>query len=475
MSDRSFSIQSWSELYQLLRGKAEACRGTVTVAPNGSPSTAWPHTTTRDVFAIALAFDTAIEKHAPRAIVARWFAESNLLAGEPEDSTDPYFGNRSFWSTLAEVTVELDHVAAPLPPLAVIEHALRELEVARPAETGDLRNAPAGTRLVTVFAEPTWRAMALRQVEFFRRLRGEEVGGHVFAHTVPATCNADVLGLADYWGDQLARVGDSASDTLQRLLFSCWREVLHRVHCDAELAPPHERCRHNVDFWVSLLALATRSDACNATPTPWAFHVPESHRSHRNALPDPLQTGDVIQFPAAKADDAARQHRETLAKVRGEDAVSGRLISRVPRTTVADVRQLAEFWSNVLAGVGEHNVADVSYRHVIERWRAAVAEVARIPENTDPSSVYVHNTDFWEALMTVSIQIATTSEAPSRFDLFTSATAKAIKDLPQRLKTAAGDLLQDVIARPLISIGIGVGGLALLYLLVRSPECETRK
>jgi hypothetical protein len=471
----SMSLQSWSELYQLLRGKAESCRGTVTVAAIGAPRTGWPHTTVRDVFAIALVFDTAIEKHAPRAVVARWFAESNLLAGEPEDSVESYFGNRSFWATLAEVTVELDRVAAPLPPLSVIDHALRELEVPRPAAASDLRNAAAGTMLATVFAEPSWRAMALRQAEFFRRLRGDEAGDHRFARTVPATCNADVLSLADYWSDQLGRVGDSASDTLQRLLFSCWREVLHCVRRDARHAPPHERCAHNSDFWTSLLALTTRSDVCTATPTPWAFQVPESPRDRRNALPDPLQTGEVVQFAAAKADDAARQHRDTLGKLRGEDAIAGRLISRVPRTTVADVRQLAEFWSHVLAGVGEHHFADVSYRPVIERWRAAVAEVARIPDGTDAASVYAHNADFWEALITLSVQIATTSEAPSRFELFTSATAEAVKDLPGRLKSAAEGLVRDAIARPLTSIGIGLGSLALLYLLLRSPGCETHK
>jgi hypothetical protein len=73
------------------------------------------------------------------------------------------------------------------------------------------------------------------------------------------------------------------------------------------------------------------------------------------------------------------------------------------------------------------------------------------------------------------VQIATTSEAPSRFDLFTSATANAVKDLPGRLKSAAEGLVRDAIARPLTSIGIGLGSLALLYLLLRGPDCETRR
>ena len=54
---------------------------------------------------------------------------------------------------------------------------------------------------------------------------------------VPATCNADVLALADYWTDQLARVGAHASDTYHRLVYSCWREVLHRVMRYAKHGP----------------------------------------------------------------------------------------------------------------------------------------------------------------------------------------------------------------------------------------------
>src|SRR5438477_5724591 len=153
MSDsRPLTIQSWSDIYQMLRAKAEASRGTVTVAAHGAPSTEWPHTTSRDAFTIALVFDTAIDEHASGAIVARWIIESDLLAGEPEGSTEPYLGNRSFWEMLAAATIELDRVRAPLPALSVIDDAMRELETARPAAAREPRNASRAT-LVTVLAE----------------------------------------------------------------------------------------------------------------------------------------------------------------------------------------------------------------------------------------------------------------------------------------------------------------------------------
>lgn len=465
-------IPSWADVYQVLRAKAEASRGTVTIAPQGAPANAWPHTTTRDVFAIALVFDAAIDDHTSGAMAARWIVESDLLAGEPKDSSDPYVGNRSFWETLALAAVELDRAHAPVPAASVVDTALRELETVRPATAAERRNA-GGTMLVTVFAEPSWRGMALRQLEFFRALRGDVPGSNPFAPLVPATSNADLLALADYWTDQLARVGDSATDTFHRLLYSCWRDVSHRVRHECRHAPPNELCVHNPDFWTSLLLLTTQSDACNAAPMPWAFHVPEPARHPRNAAP--IDTGVTLDFPEARTwDDAARMQRDALAQLRGEDPITGRLITRVPRTRVSDVRQLAAYWSAQLARVGEHHVADISARHVVERWRSAVAEVDRIPQDVDPASVYAHNVDFWEALMTIAIQVAATDEAPSRWQLLKEAAAKAVKDLPQTLKSAVDSYWRDVLAKPLIYLGIGLGGVALVYLALRGSSTEPR-
>lgn len=464
MSDsRQFAFQSWAEVYQMLRAKAEASRGAVTVAPQGAPGTAWPHTTSRDAFAVALVFDAAIDEHASGAMVARWIVESDLLAGEPDDNTEPYVGNRSLWETLAAAAVELDRAHAPLPAASLIDDALRELKTARPAAPRERRNA-SGTMLVTVFAEPTWRAMALRQLDFFCALRGAVPCGKPLELQLPATTNADVVALAVYWSDQLAHLGSNASDTHHRLVYSCWREVVHRVLRDVKTAPGREPCAHNLEFWASLLMLTTQSDACDAAPMPWAFHDP---LSHRNAAA--VDTGPTLVFPPTKADDAARMQRDEYARQRGEDVVTGRLITRVPRTTVYDVHQLAERWSELLVKVGEHNFADVSYRHVIERWQNAVTQVAAIPSDVDPNSVYAHNTDFWEALVTLSTQIATTAEAPTRMELVKQAVQKAAQELPQRLRS----FWDDILSHPLVSLGIGAGSVVFLYLLTRPRRSNT--
>jgi hypothetical protein len=474
------SPQSWSDVYQLLRAKAEASRGTITLTPSDAPSVTFPHTTSRDAFSLALVFDTAVNDHASGHVANRWIWESDLLAGEPEDSTDPYVGNRSLWDTLPVIATELDRVQAPLPDQSLIDDAIGEMETPRPTVADEIRNG-ATTMLVTVFTESTWRAMAQRQLEFFCRLRGE-LPGNPFVPSIPATGNADVLSLADYWTDQLARIGARASDTYHRMVYSCWREVMHRVQRHARHAPANETYIHNSELWTALMLLATQSDACNASPAPWAFRVPSCapphghHHHHHPRNAAAVDTGATLDFPAAKTwDEAAQMQRDAFGKLRGEDAITGRLIGRVPRTTVTDVRQLAAFWSAGLAKVGEHSFADISYRHVIDRWKAAVAEVDRLPLTTDPTSVYAHNVDFWEALMTIAIQVAVTAEAPTRWQLVKEATKQAIVDLPSTLKTAAQDLVSNVLARPLLYAGIGVAGLAVVLLLARgSSHTESR-
>ena len=478
----SFPIRSWSDVYQRLHAKAEASRGMVGLYASTTPGATFPHTTSRDVFAIALVFDAAVNDHASRTLVARWIGESDLLAGEPEGSTEPYLGNRSFWETLAIAAIELDHVHAPLPALSLIDDAMRELETARP---GAQQVHPAAeTMLVTVLTEPSFQAMAVRQFEFFRVLRGEVPGYGPFMPTVPATCNADVLVLADYWTDQLARVGANARDTYHRLTNSCWRDVLQLVMRHAKHAPALDTYVHNPEFWNALVLLATQSDACDATPTPWAFQVPpcdHHHAHHRNA--PVVDIGAPLDIPAAKtADDAARMQRDAFSKLRGEDRVTGRFIARVPRTTVADVRQLAAYWSTALDKVGEHNFADISYKTRVQRWKDAVAEVERISPSTDPAAMYEHNADFWEAVLTIAIQVAVTARAPTRWTLVKETAAHAIAklpdtltELPHTLKTAVNDVASGVLAKPLLYVGAGLGGLALAILLLRrSVKRETR-
>jgi len=74
--------------------------------------------------------------------------------------------------------------------------------------------------------------------------------------------------------------------------------------------------------------------------------------------------------------------------------------------------------------------------------------------------------------MTIAIQIATTAEAPSRWELLKQTAWQAVKDLPQRARS----FWDDILSHPLISIGIGAGSVVFLYLLARPrrSNAETR-
>lgn len=454
MPDLHSPPQSWSQLYQHFQALAESTRGMVTVTDPDEGHLSFPRTTSKDINAIASVFDGAIEGLDDDALVTRWEAEGDLLSDDPADDLWMYVGNRSFWATLGVAADALDAAHAPLPGAVVIEDATQALRA--PRAESEPRNA--GALLVTVFSDATWRGMAMRQLAFFRRLRG--VGGDApFMPDVPRTCNSDVLRLAEYWTEQLGRIGRSAGETCGRLVHSCWRDVLVHVVRHARRGIPDATYPRNDEFWEGLLLLTTQSDACTAHPAPWKFRGPTVHR--RNA--EAIDLGAVIEFPATSTyDEGARMQRDKLAQIHGEDRVTGRLITRVPRTTNDEVRQLAAWWRDKLAHVGEHNFADISYRHVLDRWRAALADVERIAPDADPSDVYAHNTDFWEAVLTIAIQIAVTAEAPTRWQLVKAAAKHVITG---QLESAWLTILN----HPYLSAGIGLGSLALLKLAFRRP------
>jgi hypothetical protein len=462
MSDpHSFSARSWFDVYQTLCTKADAARGMRTLTLTDTPTVSFPSTTAQDAYAIALVFDQAVHDHASEAFAERWELEMELLAREVDNTADAaiYVGNRSLWELLAAAATELDDVRAALPSHTLMEDAIHALATPRPP-AAEPRNA---AMTVAVFSAPTWRAMALRQLEFFRRLRGVDRSAPLVP-SVPRTGNADVLALAEYWTEQLMHIGRSAHDTYHRLVCSCWREVLDRVMCHAQLASPLGTYAHNEEFWTALILLATQSDTCDEHPSPWAFYIPTSP-GQRNAAP--VDTGTTLDFPSAATwDEAARMQRDAFSRLRGEDKVTGRLIGRVPRTTVSDVRQLAAYWSSGLAKVGAHNFADISYRHVLDRWNAALAELDRLPGDTDPATVYQRNVEFWEALLTIAIQVAVTAEAPTRWTLIKEAAKHAVDELPS--------LTSRLLGKPLLYAGIGLGGLAaLVYALRRPTHSET--
>src|SRR5262245_12365014 len=347
MSDVSMSsIQSWSDAFHALRAQAEANRGAITAPTPDSPDAfTFPRTTGQDVLAISVAFDAAVRAHAPSSILQRWLAENDLIATQsPWTLADPYVGNRSYWSTLALVVIELDRGDAPLPASEVWDDVMKQLG----APAGQLRNA-AGAMLITLFTAPTWAEMADRQLQLFRVLRGEDRIAHARLPIIPRTCNADVLELARYWTEQLARIGSEAADTHARLVYTRWPDVVGNVVQFAKRGHPRATYPLNAELWIALAMLA-QSDACHQIPAPWAFQTPPAPPKDRgpitrNATPE----GTTVELPDAKTyEDAAVVQRDFFVNLRGVEDKTGVLGIRAPRTTIGDVRQLAVYWSQAL-------------------------------------------------------------------------------------------------------------------------------
>jgi len=94
-------------------------------------------------------------------------------------------------------------------------------------------------------------------------------------------------------------------------------------------------------------------------------------------------------FPEAKTwDDAARMQKTEFSKLRGEDVYpvtagqAGAHVTHIPRTTISDVRQVADYWALAIARAG----VDKSDQSKIKLWNDALAQVMRIPSDVDPNS-----------------------------------------------------------------------------------------
>jgi hypothetical protein len=484
MSDVSMSsVQSWSDAFHALRAQAEANRGAVTAPTPDSPDAfTFPRTTGQDVLAISVAFDAAVRAHAPSSILQRWLAENDLIATQsPWTLADPYVGNRSYWSTLALVVIELDRAQAPLPAPEVWDEAMKQLG----APAGQLRNA-AGAMLITLFTAPTWAEMADRQLQLFRVLRGEDLIDHPRLPIVPRTCNADVLELARYWTEQLARIGRDATDTYARLVYAHWPEVVENVVRFAKRAHPRATYPLNAEFWIALAMLA-QSDACYQRPAPWAFQTPPTATDgdpiRRNAEP----AGTIVKLPDAKTfEDAEKVQRNYFLQLRGEEAERGVLGTHVPRTTLDDVRQLGAYW-RASRGKIDFKENDVSAPGVINRWNKAMAAVDAIPPNADGNAIHGDNVGLWDAIHALAIQLQITDEAPSQFSLFIRSVGHSVVSLPETIynlpdtvknlaqraydaaKNALGQVAKDA-TRPLLYAGGAIAGGIILYLLLRRRD-----
>jgi hypothetical protein len=101
----------------------------------------------------------------------------------------------------------------------------------------------------------------------------------------------------------------------------------------------------------------------------------------------------------------------------------------VPRTTNADVLQLATYWTSALAQVeikrrqmgphGSEALHGAGIDGEIRRWREALRDVDNYATTGDPAATYPKNEAFWRATGSVSITVAVIDDAPPPFEMLT--------------------------------------------------------
>ncbi len=246
---------------------------------------------------------------------------------------------------------------------------------------------------------------------------GQRRGWHVYqlhgtgaigAH--PRTTCADVARMTPLWR---AYLGDTIS--LDR-----WERAADEAEriCDAlDEAAEYPR---NRAYWQALRALAvTRQrqrmrneiDPANAWRTVEISDEAGKLRVHaENVAAIDIQNALYYHF------GERRGWEEQTAQVKQADGSAKPQTTRHPRTTCADVAQLAAFWTREIARAPQ-NYGDMVPGAQRRSWSAAAAAVSRHCAGT-PDAVYPQNRVLWKAMRgaSISIDVERDNVPRSRFD-----------------------------------------------------------
>lgn len=273
-------------------------------------------------------------------------------------------------------------------------------------------------------------------------------------------------------GQTLGTIGASPADGehLKHLHFELWKDGTRGGAVDPQ---PYVEAwpRVAIADWTpnAAIAVARRDDVA---------------RPIRGAKDD----GPFAHFDEKTYDDLWRAQRDFLAQKRGFDQPDpppgmGLRGLKIPRTTNADVLQLAAYWGNELAKAKQV----MGYQGAVEKWRAVMVDIDRYAKTGKPDDVYPKNNELWHVLSDVSIQIAIGDEAPSKFDMAVDSLKYSVTHLPETLSHAASKGV-DLVASAAHAAGHVVneagkglfgglgtplligGGLLGVYLLTRSRD-----
>ena len=245
----------------------------------------------------------------------------------------------------------------------------------------------------------------------------------------PRTCGADVLAIASIV-DAVLRDAPLTSGAygIERRWRHCAREL-----AGTALAEPGLEYRHNREFWSALASVIAYLSSVDAEvpDSMWRALLAEvaaAPPEHRNTA----VIDEKLHLAAFSYDELWQAQKTALAKLRGADArepgpkAMGFRMT-VPRTTNADILQLATYWTSALAQVeskrremgphGSEALHQAGLDGEIRRWRVALADVDTYAPTGDPAAIYAKNEAFWRASASLSITIAAIDEAPPPFEM----------------------------------------------------------
>jgi len=267
-----------------------------------------------------------------------------------------------------------------------------------------------------------------------------ETPGHLLYQSVahwPRTRGADVLAIAAVIDPVLrAAAFEAGGDGIERRWARCSNDL-----ADAAIREPDREYRHNRAFWSALVAASAHLASVEAAvPLPlWRALLDEIRATvpQRNAP----AVDDRLHLAAFTYDELWQAQKAALAKQRGadlRDPAPGLMGPRmtIPRTTNADVLQLATYWTHAIARVEQARRAmgpdgaialhAAGLDAEIGRWRGVLIDVNAHAVSHDPAATYAKNEAFWRATASLSVVLAVIDEAPTPFEMALEVLGKSM-------------------------------------------------
>ena len=290
----------------------------------------------------------------------------------------------------------------------------------------------------------------------------------------PRTTGDDVVTIAALFDPAIRDYGSAG---LRRR----WQLALDEIKHEA-LPAPASAFAENRALWPTLEVAAIALDD-DAAPLPaattWRALFDEVGRaSPRNVGP----SGAVPfgPFQGVKTfDDLYLAQYKLLRDQRGADTLAppagfGGAAKPIPRTTNADVLQLAAYWGPLIAASKHIMGKDTAIAH----WTTAMSDVDKLAKTGKPTDIYPKNNEFWRTLNDTAIQVAVADEAPTTWNLVVDSVKDSVTHLPENIQhamhvvgnsaSAVGEGLLGLLKKPLY-VGAGLVG---LYLLTRNRRQE---